>query len=68
MVGHGLRACRLGCRGLPFGQWVPRTEYPAFLMLDVQKKKTELYIFKGYEFHKNNAGKTRGHAMPVNNR
>ncbi|MFS8030915.1 hypothetical protein Hanom_Chr17g01539631 [Helianthus anomalus] len=34
----GLRACRLGCRGLPFGQWVPRTEYPAILMLDVQKK------------------------------
>ncbi|KAJ0866863.1 hypothetical protein HanRHA438_Chr12g0556601 [Helianthus annuus] len=33
-----LWVCRLGCHGLPFGQWVPRTEYPAILMLDVQKK------------------------------
>ncbi|KAF5807806.1 hypothetical protein HanRHA438_Chr05g0246901 [Helianthus annuus] len=39
MVGLGLRTCRLGCRGLPFGQWVPCTKYPAILMLDVQKKR-----------------------------
>ncbi|MFS7932181.1 hypothetical protein Hanom_Chr04g00364831 [Helianthus anomalus] len=39
MVGQGLRTCRLGCCGLPFGQWLPRTEYPAILMLDVSKKE-----------------------------
>ncbi|MFS8005695.1 hypothetical protein Hanom_Chr13g01240391 [Helianthus anomalus] len=36
--GLGLRTCRLGCHGLLFDQWVPRTKYPTILMLDVQKK------------------------------
>ncbi|MFS8002329.1 hypothetical protein Hanom_Chr13g01200831 [Helianthus anomalus] len=34
---------RAACRGLPFGQWVSRTEYPTILMLDV--KKNNLFFF-----------------------
>ncbi|MFS8004712.1 hypothetical protein Hanom_Chr13g01229001 [Helianthus anomalus] len=35
--GLGLRTCKLGCCGQPFDQWVPRTEYPAILMLHIKK-------------------------------
>ncbi|MFS7921092.1 hypothetical protein Hanom_Chr03g00232631 [Helianthus anomalus] len=55
MVGLGLRACRLACRGLPFGQWVSRTKYTTILMLEVQKKKyvvIEYHIDLMIAFHK----------------